>query len=158
MTDYLIRMMAPVLSFLAEESYDYFKGKSTESVFLLDFPVAPTSWKNPQLAADFEKLLQVRSGTQKILEGLRSEKKIGASLEAAVSLSAEGDLLNTLQGFQDLRELLIVSQVEIKNGPYSVSATKASGEKCVRCWTYSEKIGLDPRFAGVCPKCTEALS
>lgn len=158
MTDYLIRMMAPILSFLSEESYSYFKGHTAESVFLLEFPIAPTLWKNPGLAGDFEKLLQVRSDIQKILEGLRNEKVIGASLEASVKITADGDLLTILKKYQELREFLIVSRVEIASGSYQISAAKAPGEKCVRCWTYSEQIGTQPQFPGICVKCTEALS
>lgn len=160
MADYLIRMMAPILSFLAEESYGYLKTNNrAESVFLLDFPKAPEQWNNKEIAAKFEELLKVRSDVQKVLEGLRSEKVIGASLEAQVTITADGDLLNTLQGYKDLREFLIVSVVELKNGPYKIEAAKAPGEKCVRCWVYSTEITpADHKFPCVCPKCVEALS
>lgn len=157
-TDYLIRMMAPIVSFLSEESYSYFKAKTTDSVFLLDFPVPPKNWKSPQVAEKFESLIKVRTDVQKSLEELRAQKTIGSSLEGSVKISAEGKVLDDLKGAQDLREFLIVSSVEVQNGPYKILAAKADGEKCVRCWVYSTKIGTNPKFPGICPKCTEALS
>jgi isoleucyl-tRNA synthetase len=159
MADYLIRMMAPILSFLAEESYGYLKtDKRAESVFLLDYPEVPAEWANVEIAARFEDYLKVRGDAQKVMEGLRAEKVIGASLEAKLTISAEGDLLKRLQEYKDLREFMIVSVVEVKAGPYKVQAEKATGEKCVRCWVYSTEISQDPKTLGVCPKCVEALS
>ncbi|RYZ87595.1 MAG: isoleucine--tRNA ligase, partial [Proteobacteria bacterium] len=157
-TDYVIRMMSPILSFLAEEVYSHVKGEKAESVFLLDFPKAPAQWNQPELMKKFEGLLRVRSDVQKILEPLRTQKVIGASLEAAVTITAEGDLHKDLQAFKDLREFLIVSKVEVKSGPFAVNAEKAPGEKCVRCWVYSTEISLEAKTLGVCPKCVEALS
>lgn len=157
-TDYLIRMMAPILSFLAEESYDYFKGKSAESPLLLEFPVAPAQWKNLKLAAEYELLLGVRTEVQKTLELLRADRVIGSSLEALVKVQAEGEVLSALQKHSDLREFFIVSEVEVKEGSPKVMATRVGGEKCVRCWNYSPQIGLKAELPGICPKCTEALS
>jgi isoleucyl-tRNA synthetase len=158
MTDYLVRMMAPVLSFLAEEVYAYSKDPRSESVFLQGFPKAPELWKNKALTDRFEKFLNVRSIAQKQLEELRAQKTIGASLEACVTINADEDLLGLLQNYAGLREFLIVSEVRLDKGPLSVHAQKAAGEKCVRCWTYSTKIGVHSRFPGVCPKCVTALS
>ena len=159
MADYLIRMMAPILSFLAEESYSYMKSNNkADSVFLLDYPDVPAEWVNPEITANFDEYIKVRGDVQKVLEGLRAEKVIGASLEAKVTVSAEGDLLKKLQNYADLREFLIVSAVELKTGPYKIEAAKAPGEKCVRCWVYSTEISHDPKHPEVCPKCVEALT
>lgn len=160
MADYLIRMMAPILSFLAEESYAYLKtDKRVESVFLLDYPQVPAAWFNKDIEARFADYLQVRSDAQKVLEGLRAEKTIGASLEARVTITAEGDLIRRLEEYKDLREFLIVSDVELKTGSYKIEAAKAEGEKCVRCWVYSTEITpATHQFPCVCPKCVEALS
>ncbi len=157
MTDYLVRMMTPILSFLAEEVYGYMKGPKAESVFLLDYPEAPAQWTNPELEKLFENLLSVRSDVQKVLEPMRAEKVIGASLEAAVTIHADGATLNDLQSFKDLREFLIVSKVDLKEGAYKIEARKADGEKCVRCWVYSTEISQDAKHQGICPKCVEAL-
>jgi isoleucyl-tRNA synthetase len=157
-TSSLIRMMAPILSFLAEETYSYFKGKKEDSVFLENFPTAMAEWNQPQLHALFEKVLSVRSDVQKKLEELRAAKTIGSSLEAAVSITADTETLQSLQAVKDLREILIVSKVEVKSGSYAVLAQKAEGEKCVRCWVYSTEISTAEKTAGVCPKCVEALT
>ncbi len=157
-TDYLVRMMAPILSFLSEEVYGYVKGTKAESVFLLEFPEAPMKWNNPSLNQKFTGLLKVRGDVQKVLENLRAQKVIGASLEASVTIKAEGDLLKDLKGFKDLREFLIVSKVDVVMGSYEVLAEKAPGEKCVRCWTYSTEISQVPATLGICPKCVEALT
>jgi len=169
MTDCLIRLMAPILSFLAEESYSYLKtDKRQESVFLLDFPVARPEWNNPQIAERFTSFLKLRTDVQKELELLRAQKTIGASLEAQVTIRASSELLQKLQAFAGLREFLIVSKVElalltgatagVDKVDYQVHAEKASGEKCVRCWTISEQLSSNPQFPAICPKCTQALS
>lgn len=159
-TDCLIKMMAPILSFLAEETYSYFKGKAFDSVLLESFPEIKnySDWNQPALNSLFEKILSVRSDVQKKLEELRTNKTIGSSLEASVQITAEGEVLDALRSASDLRELLIVSKVEIKQGSYSILATKAEGEKCVRCWVYSTDISKAEKTLGVCPKCVEALS
>lgn len=158
MADYLMRMMAPILSFLAEECYEHMKvSNKKESVFLLDYPSVPAVWFNEKLGNLFEGFLRVRGDVQKVLEGLRAEKTIGSSLEAQVTITADGDLLEQLKKYSDLREFLIVSDVKLQSGTYKIEASKAAGEKCVRCWIYSDGLGSDSRFPGVCPKCTEAL-
>lgn len=164
MTDYLIRMMAPVLSFLAEESLAYLTGEKPESVFLLDYPLAPATWAKADLAGEFEELLKIRGDAQKVLEGLRAEKTIGASLEAKVTITSEGKTLDLLKKYNgagglksDLREFLIVSEVELLSGSYSVQATKSSGGKCVRCWVYTNDIGQNKTHPEVCSKCAAAL-
>ncbi|MGZ3690811.1 MAG: isoleucine--tRNA ligase [Pseudobdellovibrio sp.] len=157
-TSALIRMMAPVLSFLAEETYSYFKGKKEDSVFLEDFPKAQAEWNKPEIHALFEKILSVRSDVQKKLEELRTAKTIGSSLEATVSISAENEILQALKSASDLREILIVSNVNLKQAGYGVLAVKAEGDKCVRCWVYSTEISKAEKTLGVCPKCVEALT
>lgn len=116
------------------------------------------SWNNPSLSQKFVGLVKVRGDVQKVLENLRSQKTIGASLEAKVTIKAEGDLLKDLKNCKDLREFLIVSKVDVEMGAYDVQAEKAPGEKCVRCWVYSTEISQEPKTLGVCPKCVEALS
>lgn len=157
-TNSLIRMMAPILSFLAEETYSYFKGKNQDSVFLESFPIANEEWYQPALHDLFSQVLTVRGDVQKKLEELRTSKVIGSSLEASVEISAQGEALTALKSIQDLREILIVSEVKLHDGEYRVQVRKADGEKCVRCWVYSTQISTAPQTSGVCPKCVEALT
>ena len=155
----VIRMMAPILTFLAEESYAYLKSNHKEdSVFLENFPEAQPDWSNPDLATLFEQVLSVRTDVQKKLEELRTQKIIGSSLEATVHITAHENIFVALKKVQDLREILIVSNLVVSQGPYQVVAQKADGEKCVRCWIYSTEISQVPHTLGVCPKCVEALS
>lgn len=157
-TSSLIRMMAPILSFLAEETYSYFKQDKKESVYLEDFPTPQQAWFKPELAALFAEILVVRTDVQKKLEELRAAKTIGASLEAQVHITAEGETLRALKEAADLREILIVSKVFLTEGKYKVFAEKAEGEKCVRCWVYSTEISKAEKTFAVCPKCVEALT
>jgi isoleucyl-tRNA synthetase len=157
--DSLVRLMAPVLSFLSEETYSYMKGKKEESVFLLDFAQFKKEWEFNELAEDFKTLLSLREIAAKELERLRSTKIIGASLEAQLTLSVDDKTFALLKKYEgDLKEFFIVSKVNIEKGESKVGAQRAEGEKCVRCWNYDVKTGADEKFAGVCPKCVEALS
>ncbi|MFZ4403677.1 MAG: isoleucine--tRNA ligase [Pseudobdellovibrionaceae bacterium] len=158
-TEGLIRMMNPVLSFLAEESYKFLNKDKKESVYLEDFPVVQKEWFNESLAVTFTEVNKVRSDVQKELENLRSQKVIGSSLEAQVSVAVPPEIFIELKKLEnDLREFFIVSKVFLQQGEYKIEAAKAPGEKCVRCWVYSEDISKDHKHPGVCPKCVEALT
>jgi isoleucyl-tRNA synthetase len=169
----LLRLLAPVMSFTAEEAWQQLPGRSTESVFLADFP-EPMAAQEPALAERYEKLFTVRSAVQGVLEEARREKRIGASLEARVVLTASGKARELLQAnLGDLPALFIVSQVELAEQPgpkalplpvaqalgedaaVTAEVLPAKGAKCPRCWVYSEQVG---QGSAVCPKCREALS
>ncbi len=160
----VIRAMAPILSFLAEETYGYMKDKKFDSVFLENFPMPVQTWKKPELDGLFEKLISVRSEVQKKLEELRAVKTIGASLEGMVTITADGEIMTALETLKsshekcNVREFFIVSEVILKKGSFGVVAEKASGEKCIRCWVYSTHISTAEKTLGVCEKCVEALA
>jgi isoleucyl-tRNA synthetase len=156
---HLVRIMAPITSFLAEETLAYLPGQKAESVFLLDFPKPDTSWDNETLARDLSLMFEVRSDVSKSLETLRQSKTIGSGLDAKLSITAEGPKMEVLKKYETLLpEFFIVSQVTLKMGSYLVETTKALGEKCDRCWYYSEEIGKNVKFPTVCQKCVNALS
>lgn len=157
--DNLSRLMAPILSFLAEEVHEHRSDRQGDSIFLLPFPKANPSWKNPELSQKFEKLFEVRQKVQKELESLRANKVIGGSLEAQILLTAEDPEYSVMTTYPDLREFFVVSDVQVQKGAFSVVAKKAKGEKCLRCWIFSTEIAKsDAQFPGVCPKCVRALS
>jgi isoleucyl-tRNA synthetase len=160
LTKGLAGLMAPIASFLAEEAYDYLPGDKPESVFLADFPKADPSWLNPALGARFAKLLEVRITASKILEELRRQKTIGSSLDAEIVITAPPEWLEPLQSYQGrLGEFFIVSNTQVVKGQaLKVDAHAAPGEKCVRCWHYSEDTNKNSRLPGLCPKCVEALT
>lgn len=155
----LCGIMAPIASFLAEETYSYLPGDKKESVFLTDFPVGRKEWRNEKLEQDFTQLLEVRSAASKVLEDLRRAKTIGSSLDAKIKIHAPAPLRKVLEAYQpSLREFFIVSQWEVVDGKeLKVEAGKADGTKCERCWHYDVDTGKDPNFPGLDPKCIEAL-
>lgn len=155
--DHLTRMMAPILSFLAEETYSYIPGRQAESVFLTDYPKPVKAWEAPELEEYFVRILEIRAETSKVLEKLRQEKTIGSSLDAMVTLTVSEAELAKLTPFKDhLQEILIVSKLVLQKGTFSVSAQPAPGGKCVRCWHYDD-LGKDPNHPELCPKCLKAL-
>ena len=152
-------MWCALVAFLAEETYTYAPHKSRESIFLEDFPQTKTQWENPELAEQMTRLFEIRDEASKLLEGLRKDKTIGKSLEGRLIISAKGKYLEDLNLMKEhLCEFFIVSQVEINENTskdFEVSAIKAPGEKCPRCWYVSEDLQTeDPK---VCPKCLKAL-
>jgi isoleucyl-tRNA synthetase len=118
---------------------------------------------------NWPRLIALREEVLKSLEVARQEKFIGGSLEARVVLVVTGDLQPLVEEYRDfLRYLFIVSQVEIKQqavegatatglAGLSVKIEKASGQKCDRCWNFSEQVGKDLRYPTVCERCSAAL-
>ena len=105
--------------------------------------------------ANWEKLAEVRTVVNGVLEAARAEKKIGKSLEADVHLTvpAEDAFLANVDG-KELADLLIVSQVEVTVGDsVKASAEEAAGTKCPRCWKHSTAANAE----GLCPRCAEVM-
>ena len=159
-------MMAPILSFLAEEVYSYKpEDKRKESVFLENFPTPEASWNQADLLNKFDQLIEIRSEVSKVLEPMRKDKIIGASIDAEVTITGKAEVIQLLESYRDqkqhdaLAELFIVSKVtlETKDQDLSVSAVRSTGEKCPRCWLYTEKLVNIKNYVGVCGKCEEAL-
>jgi isoleucyl-tRNA synthetase len=168
----LLRVLAPVMSFTAEEAWQHLPGQRAESVFLTDFP-EPSAKVDAALAERYEKLFAVRRAVQVQLEAARRDKMIGASLEARVVLTASGKTREFLAAnLAELPGLLIVSQVELADEASAkaqalevaqafgqgvevkAEVLPAKGAKCPRCWTYAEEVAGG---AEVCPKCQKAL-
>jgi isoleucyl-tRNA synthetase len=111
-------------------------------------------------------LIKVKEAVSKKLEEARANKEIGLSLEAKVMLFAEGEEYEFLKANEAiLAEIFIVSAVEIKENRRNedeevglgVKVEKASGEKCERCWMYSETVGEDKENPTICHRCSENL-
>ena len=156
----LCMMMAPILSFLAEETYAYLPGDKKSSVFLEDFPQPEAAWYDSSLEEDFEQLLSWRSETAKVLEDLRRNKVIGASLEAKLEIHCSPDKMPLLAKYRkDLADFFIVSQIELIPGEaVKVMASRAEGDKCPRCWKIRSDIGSHPQHKEICTSCAEAIS
>lgn len=161
----LVGLMAPIFSFLAEETYGYLPGEKKKSVFMTSFPKANSKWEQSTLVEKFEHLLEARSGVSKVLEDLRRDKVIGASLEAEVEVITENqkwiDIFESIQktdGQDALESLFIVSSFKFSRGAEKILAKVSQEKKCPRCWHYRPDTGKDPRFPEACPKCVKALS
>jgi isoleucyl-tRNA synthetase len=168
--DSLVRMVAPVLSFTADEVWAELPGKREASVHLAEFPALNPEAKNDLLAQRWEKIMKVRSEVSKALELARVKKVVGHSLDAAVAIKASGEIGDLLGEFYgDLAQIFIVSKAdlteELSGEVYKsetvegleIAVTGAPGEKCERCWTYDEEIGKDEDHPTLCPKCVAAV-
>ncbi len=187
----LVRLIAPIMSFTAEEVWGHLphvEGRAA-SVHVAEFPSArEVSVTMPATEkADWDTLLELRPDVLKALDEAREAKLIGSSLEAQVKITA-GDAAYTAleRNAAHLPALFIVSQVALEKGdpgkagqpaggatasrsdaataaaspaagPIHVVVSKAAGEKCERCWTYSPHVGEDASYPTVCDRCSRAL-
>jgi isoleucyl-tRNA synthetase len=173
----LVRLLAPLLSFTAEEVWQHMPKVSgrLESVHLAQFPsqqeilgIATPSRNGEsneeRLRSDWTLLRGVRDEVLKALEGARNQKLIGGSLEAQVTLAAPEPAYSVLTRYaQELRYLFIVSAVTLESAAgdgasgVRVHVSKAPGSKCERCWNYSTQVGEDAEYPGVCERCSAVL-
>ena len=167
----IVRLMAPILSFTAEEIWRHAprcEGKA-ESVFLAGFPELQPALCDDVLAARWNQILEVRAAVTKSLEEARRAGTIGHPLEAKVILAADDKLAPLLSSLaSELPALLIVSQVEV-GAPLGdsdaspllpglrVQVQRARGPKCERCWNYREDVGSDPSHPGLCGRCLSVV-
>jgi isoleucyl-tRNA synthetase len=161
----LVRLVAPLLSFSADEIWHYMPQVSNRlpSVHLELFP-KPESLAaaiDADFMSDWATLLSIRDEALKSLEEARKAKLIGKALDARLLLEVPERMAAVLRRYHgSLKELLNVSQVEVITGPSAqVIATTlpAEGKKCERCWNYSVHVGEDWRWPTVCERCSAAL-
>lgn len=163
----LVKILAPVMPHQAEDIWQNVpevQRGGLVSILLSDWPVVNEKWNNPELEADFTKILKSREVVSRAIEPLRADKKVGSSLEVAVTVKADDDSVLKANE-KDLADIYIVSQAnladekpsdvlnEYSEEGYTVWVTKAHGEKCTRCWKYRE-LNED----GICPDCTDAIA
>ncbi len=166
----LTLLMAPILSFTAEEVWELLPGRDRlESVHLAAFPESPAGFPDEVLLGKYEFLLKVRGEINRGLEEARKAKRLAASQEARVRLGAGEDLFDRLAGqAQELKTLSQVAELEVARAGGSGTASQevpglwvrveqASGNKCVRCWFHSPTVGEDARHPQVCARCRQVL-
>jgi isoleucyl-tRNA synthetase len=169
--DGLARLLAPILSFTADELWQHLPGKRDASVHMAVFPAADelAGFADPPLVERWTRLVAVRDEVLAAIEPLRKDKKIGSSLQAKVVLSATKAELAFLEPYAALLPtLFIVSDVELRPAPTDVEThgesaprvtiERAAGVKCERCWRYVPAVSTDPEWAGLCDRCQQALS
>lgn len=160
--DALVKILTPMISFTAEEIWsamNHTKKENVESPMLADYPVSNDEWDNKEIAEKWEKIIKVKNIVAKDLELARAEKTIGNSLDAKVTIYAEGEEYKFLKENEELIKLvLIVSGLEIQENnrkqeeKLGVKVEHATGEKCERCWMYNDHLE-----DGLCPRCKEVL-
>ena len=170
----LVKMVSPVLSFTAEEVWQYMPKEEgmEESVMLADWPQGHADHVDAELSARWATMLALRSEMTKALEGARRDKAIGHSLDASITVYADGDAYQALTGFGgSLASLLIVSEahvvegrdnapanaVTVEDGVLSIVVTPSELEKCERCWIHRDTVGQDTDHPTLCARCADVV-
>ncbi|QJU38423.1 isoleucine--tRNA ligase [Serratia marcescens] len=171
----LVRWMAPIMSFTADEIWGFMPGKRAQYVFTEEWydGLFGLAEGEPMNDAFWAELLKVRGEVNKVLEQARADKRLGGSLEAAVTLYADSELAARLNSLQDeLRFVLLTSAasvVPLAEAPADAQASEllkglkiafstAPGEKCPRCWHYTTDIGLVAEHADICGRCVSNVA
>ena len=174
----MTRLLAPILSFTAEEIWSYIRKLSCteyngiESVFLAEFPEAKEEFIDEALEDRWAKLIAIRDDANRAMEIKRKEKFIGNSLEAKLVFYAKNETINLLTAYKDfLPALFIVSGVSVEeyldsldgvyisptNKDLSIKVGKADGAKCERCWNWSLKVGSFEEHPDICERCYQSF-
>lgn len=170
----LTKLMAPLLSFTAEELWEYLPKKDKEeSVYMSRFPEVDEQYKDPDLGLKWERLRDARNHVLALLEKARQERLIGSSLEASVAIYANEEWFGLLKAHENILPFtFIVSEVSVSRlegmlpetrftslcGVGRIDVGKASGDKCERCWNYRSSVGKDNVRPALCVKCLSAIT
>lgn len=167
----LVRWLAPILSFTAEEIWQYIPGQTSESVFLHSWYDAWPTIKQVDMES-WEEFMVIRDEVNKALEETRKQGVIGSGLAAEVTIYAEEPIYNDLIQYGDeLRFLLITSEARVlpmdqcpARGIYqtdmgiSIKVIASQDEKCERCWQRRNDVGADARYPDICGRCVCNIS
>jgi isoleucyl-tRNA synthetase len=155
----LCKMLAPILSFTADEAWEFVPGKRGSSAH-------ESTWQPTSLKVEsgeesvWASLLALREPALAELEKARQAKHIGKALEAKLRLTAR-DAEQLIPHRELLRELLNVSALEINHDPNATApnftVSKADGQKCERCWHWETDVGSSPEHPTICARCVEAV-
>lgn len=168
----IARLVAPILSFTADEIWSYIPhaaSDDTRSVFLNEMPRLSGHNFSDEFIAKWEYIYSLRLDAKKALELKRVEKIIGGSMDADVVIHATGADYDKVAAVKDiLPAVFIVSRVDIVNDTANgfvgettglgFDVTKASGEKCERCWCYSDSVGADHEHPTLCQRCAHTVN
>ncbi len=169
----MTRWIAPILSFTAEELWDFIPGERDESVFFESWYAFPPEIQDEMDDAFWQKVLAVRVACSKEMEKLRVDKTIGSSLDAEVDLYCEDELLATLEKLEDeLRFVLITSYVRLHKmadkpatavdaedvSDLALTVKASEHPKCVRCWHHREDVGQNAEHPELCGRCVENVA
>ena len=161
--DALVKILAPMACFTAEEIWKYMphtENENVESVMLTYYPEVNPEYDNKELEAKWNKIIKLKENVAKKLEEARTAKIIGHSLNAKVIMSAKAnseEFVFLKENMNLLMTVFIVSGLEIVEGEPDIKVEIADGEKCERCWMYSTTVGEDKENPTICHRCSEAL-
>jgi isoleucyl-tRNA synthetase len=169
--DALARLMAPIMVFTAEEIWRHLPAADREdSIHLALLPQVDERLRDESLARQWHAIKLVRGEVTKALEAARAEKRIGHSLDAAVTLGLNDEYFELLAPYEnELHSILIVSQALLQRGALdgavqnteaegiTVQVAPAPGEKCTRCWVYDTTVGEHADHPTICGRCYTSL-
>jgi isoleucyl-tRNA synthetase len=168
----LLKLMAPILSFTAEEAWWHLPHRPTETIHTEAFPAIDPAYQDEALNQRWQQILALRSDVTRTLEGARQAKVIGHALDAKVRLALPAQLQEMLGGQEELlRSVFIVSKVELVSSSGLVNPVEgvdvaglliqvepATAEKCERCWVHTESVGQFADHPTICDRCHEAVA
>jgi isoleucyl-tRNA synthetase len=158
--DALLALMAPILSFTAEEAWSILR-PADPTIFVHTWSeLLPSVPDADVLVAKWDAILGVRALVQKELETVRQAGAIGSSLQADVAIVADGATYDALASLgDDLRFVLITSAATLKRGDeLAITVTPSDATKCERCWHWRTDVGRDPQHPAICGRCVANLS
>ncbi len=149
----LLKLLSPIIPHTMSEAYDLLPYKAEEDIYLTDMPMEVEV--DEQLEADFDSFMKYRDEILKALEEARASKVIGKSFNAKLTITLDSKAKKLFTDLNsDLAQLLIVSQLELKDGDtFNVLVEKALGETCERCWMIVPSINSN----GLCPRCQRII-
>jgi isoleucyl-tRNA synthetase len=157
--DALLKLMAPILSFTAEEAWSILR-PGDPTIFVHTWErMLPDIAGGDALAARWSKIVAVRALVQKELEAVRQAGRIGSSLQAEVDIVADADTYAALASLDDdLRFVLITSAARVTQGDaLSITVAPSTHPKCERCWHWRADVGRDSAHTGLCGRCVANL-
>jgi len=156
--DALLALMAPVLSFTAEEAWQLLR-PGDRTIFVRTWAELLPQPQDEALVAKWERIVAVRALVQKELEAVRQGGAIGSSLQADVEIVAAGSDYDDLASLgDDLRFVLITSTASVRRGePFDIVVTPSRNSKCERCWHWRADVGCDAAHPGLCGRCVANL-
>nr|WP_273637169.1 isoleucine--tRNA ligase, N-acetyltransferase domain-containing [Moraxella catarrhalis] len=154
----LLRWIAPVLSFTAQEAWQVLKD-TQGYIFTAEWYQLPDFQMNDISHEDWDKVALIKDTVNKSIEQARSDKIVSSNLTAKVTITAPQDITDILNKFGDeLRFVFITSDATVKSGDtLSTTITPADGTKCVRCWHVRTDVGTHAEHPEICGRCVQNL-
>jgi isoleucyl-tRNA synthetase len=151
----LCKLLAPILSFTAEEAWGFLD--NPESIHLQLFPEPQNNLRDAVARQRVEELIQLRGVIGQAIEKARQEKVIGNALEAAVVLRCDERIADSVT-HEELEEFFILSDLRLESATEaSATIMKSPNEKCARCWRHREAVGKIPAHPDLCERCAAVI-